>query len=272
MVRATLARPVEVAGEPIFSGGQSKVRLLPAERPGEGIRFFHPGRANYRLSPALLGEGRHCTLLEAAELRVAMTEHLLFALLCLGITDLEVEVEGEELPGLDGSARPWIEAMGEAGRLELEGELTPLRLGVHIKLEEAGACLVALPSEVLRVDYVLSHPHPQIGDQYAWVGEETDLAKEIAPARTFVTTEEARAMIEQGLIAEPNPEQAVVVEEGGYSKELYAQNEPARHKILDLLGDLYTLGRPVEGHLIGIKSGHLLNHRLARRLAALYPG
>ncbi len=272
MIRATLARPVEVSGQPIFSGGESKVRLIPAETPGEGIRFFHPGGEKFRLSPALLGEGKHCTLLEGAGLRVAMTEHLLFALLCLGITDLGVEVEGEELPGLDGSSRPWIEAMGEAGRVELEGEVRPLQLGVDLRIELEGACLIALPAEELRVDYILSHPHPVVGDQYAWVGKETDLAEEIAPARTFVTTEEARAMIERGLISEPNPEHAVVVEEGGYSKKLYAPNEPARHKILDLLGDLYTLGRPVVGHLIGIKSGHLLNHRLARRLAALYPG
>jgi len=178
-------------------------------------------------------------------------------------------VDGPEIPLLDGSALPWVELLGEAGLEESAVENPPLVVTEPVIVQHGLAFILALPAEEVVLTYILDHPHPLIGRQWAEFrpGRE-DFAAALAPARTFVTEAEARSAQAQGLLRGGSEANAIVIYEDHLSAEPGLPAAFARHKLLDLSGDLYLLGRPLQAALTACQSGHRLNHELARALLA----
>jgi UDP-3-O-[3-hydroxymyristoyl] N-acetylglucosamine deacetylase len=268
--RRTLQSPTQLSGVGVRSGQEIGVRLEPAES-GAGLRLARTDLGDtWPLSLAAAYAAPGCSGVGTPERGVIYVEHLMAALGALGITEALVQVDGPEIPLLDGSAQPWGELLREAGVRELLGEVQPLVVTQPHVVHQGEAFLAAIPAETTEFIYVLEHPHPLIGRQ--WVrfrpGVE-DFWTELAPARTFTTEEEARQAQAAGWLPGGSEANALVIYPDHYSADPTVPQACARHKLLDLLGDLYLLGRPVQGRILAYQSGHRLNHELARSLADL---
>lgn len=265
MRRATLAREAVLRGLAVRThGGPATVRLEPGHA---GFAFWRDD-LGVRLAADLehLVEVPNCTALGRGTPEVLFVEHILSALVGLGYSDAEIHVDGPEIPLLDGSAAPIVAALGSAGRRELEGSVEPLTLLEAVRYEADGQRLEALPADSWAVDYTFEHPHPRIAYDRVSFGAEVDYATAIAPARTFATAQELRVLAEQGLIAGGSEENLLVVYDDRLSAPLRLAHEFATHKVLDLMGDLALLGRPVRAHILASRTGHSDNHAFARLL------
>jgi UDP-3-O-[3-hydroxymyristoyl] N-acetylglucosamine deacetylase len=265
--RRTLAQGESLTGLGVRSGRSIHVGLLPAPG-GTGLRLERTDtREAWPLDLCAAFPAPGASAVGTPESNVVYVEHLLAALSAAGVTDATVRVDGPELPLLDGSALPWVELLVRAGVVDTEGEVTPLTVTEPIVLCEGEAFLSALPATEAEFVYVLDHPHPLVGRQWARFRPATDdFAAELAPARTFTTDAEARHAQEQGLLKGGSEENAIVLYADRLSADPGLPHAFARHKLLDLLGDLYLLGRPVQGRIVAYQSGHRLNHQLARAL------
>ncbi|HXF83125.1 MAG TPA: UDP-3-O-acyl-N-acetylglucosamine deacetylase [bacterium] len=269
--RRTIARPVAAAGEGIHTASPAAVTLRPADA-GSGI-VFH--RADLRAAPAIPARFDHVTdtrrgvTLGASGASVRTVEHLLAACSGLGITDLHVEVRGEELPALDGSAAPYCALLAEAGVVSLDARVEPLRPSEPVWVGAAEASLLAVAAPALRVTYVVPLRHPALGPALSadLVLTEEVFVREVAPARTWGFAAELGALRAEGLARGASTANALVVGPPGYLNPPRWPDEPARHKILDLLGDLALVGRPLAAHLIAVGAGHRLHVAFARALA-----
>jgi len=275
----TLAAPVELAGPGLHEGRRVTARLQPAP-PGTGVVFRRvdlPGAPQVVVAPDSLGEAARRTQLVHGSAEVHTVEHLLAALAAAPIDNVLVELDGPELPGLDGSALPWALALRQAGDAAQSTPRRTLRLARRVAVEAGGATLVAEPVDgaVLELDYTLDYTAqglPRQRVQARFPG--TDFAAELAPARTFVLAAEAAAMLAAGLGKGATPENTVVLQPDGRpaSGKLRFPDEPARHKMLDLLGDLALLGADLQARVVAVKSGHRAHHELVRKLAAELAG
>ncbi|NUQ01818.1 MAG: UDP-3-O-acyl-N-acetylglucosamine deacetylase [Armatimonadetes bacterium] len=269
MNRRTLAAAVDLSGAAVRThGGQVSVELRPGN---EGLVFI---RADLGTRfPATLEQV--VTVPNATALgrdgrpEVLFVEHVLSALVGLGYTDAEIVVEGPEIPLLDGSAQPFVEALQRAGAAELPGEVEPLTVTRPIWYVAEGQCLAALPAAEWSVDYSFEHAHPLIAWDHAHFSSLADYATAIAPARTFITAEEVTALQAQGLLQGGSEENARVVYPDRFSAPARVAHECAAHKVLDLIGDLALLGRPLQARLVAWRTGHHDNHALARLLQAV---
>ena len=266
MLSATLERPVTITGNGLFSGEPCRAEIRPAG-PGGGIVFIRDGvripatAANYIEQP-------NCSVLGVGEARVHVTEHLLAALWAAGIDCAEIEVSGPELPNRDGSARPQYEALLDGGRVAF-GERPVLELGAGIKVSHGNkASLELLPGEGLCVAY--GFVHRELGRQdFTAMIDRAWAAEQILPARTFITEHEALAAQGAGILRNTDETAALLVRDGVPVRPLRFADEYARHKVLDLLGDLYVVPGELQGNIVGALSGHALNRELARRLAEM---
>jgi UDP-3-O-[3-hydroxymyristoyl] N-acetylglucosamine deacetylase len=271
--RRSLRCWVELTGLGVRSGQAITVRIGPAPE-GAGL---HLGREDtgerwpLHLEAALALPG--CSAVGEAESSVAYVEHLMAAFAAAGVTDAEVTVGGPELPLLDGSARPWLDLLDQAGIVDGQRTQAPLTLSAPLVVHEDTCCLTALPADQPRFTYLLDHPHPLIGRQWAdFCPDLADFRREIAPAPTFTTLEEVTHAQELGFLPGGSAENALIVYPDHLSREPLWPNVFARHKLLDLLGDLYLLNVPVCAHVIAHNSGHRQNLRLARALWEQAPG
>lgn len=267
----TLARRISCSGQALHLGREIGMTLSPAP-PDSGIVFCRvdlPGRPSIRASVDAVVDTRRCVTLGRDGWRVGTIEHLLAAAHGLGIDNLRVEVEGEELPVGDGSARYFARLMQEAGLSPQPVARIVRRIEAPAWVAENGGYLVALPSPEpgLTVSFTFSADERAIGAQYRrfHLGID-DFTGEIAPARTVAFLEELEALRREGLAQSTDPDVVVVVGPDGYVNSLRFPDELVRHKILDLLGDLFLLGH-LQGLVIGVRSGHRLNHLLGRELA-----
>ena len=195
---------------------------------------------------------------------------MLSALAGLGVDDARIEVGGGELPAVDGSAAPFCALIDAAGIVEHDGVVKPLMVTEPIEFGDGKGGLVRLePSEDPRYAVTLEYPnHPYIGTQTAAVALPDYLAQ-IAPARTFGFLSEIDYLRAHGLALGASFDNALVLGDDGYANERRFDNEMARHKILDLIGDLALLGRPIVAVISAVKPGHHLNTRVASMLASL---
>ena len=274
----TLRQPAMLSGIGLHSGQRTTVRMCPAAA-GTGIVFIRTDLSGRPAVSAQDFEGVSApfrTAIKRGEAEVHTVEHILSALAGLGISDCRIEIDGPEVPGLDGSARDFVAAIQQAGVLALPGApLRPLVLREPVHVEEGGARISALPYDGgLKISYRLDYPgHPLAQGSYEIEVSDEKYAKEIAPARTFVLKKDADAMRAAGLGKGADYQNTVVVD-GVRALEttLRFDDEPVRHKILDLLGDLLLLGRPLQAHIVASCSGHKLNQALVRRLRELDAG
>ena len=264
-LRHKLKGEVRFYGVGLHSGKPCSVRIYP--QGGEGV-FISTEESVWRLSDGSpKGDGR-CTLLTFPDGKTVLTvEHLLGAVAGLGLDGITIEVVGGEIPVLDGSAGPFVESILEAG-IRREGNFRPIKIPDTLSLDDAvgGKSIVAIPSESFRITYVIDYQSTAIKTQCLSVDVSRDnFVEHIASCRTFALMEEVSKLKNMGLSLGGSLENAVVVDgmevlaKGG----LRYRDEFVRHKILDLIGDLSLLGRPLAAHVIAIRAGHSLHHGLA---------
>lgn len=277
-LQKTLRKPAVLSGPGLFTGEPATLTFKPAG-PNHGIRFVreHDGRRS--VIPAhvqhVMQRPRR-TALRNGTLHVETVEHCLAALVGMGVSNVEIELADTstgELPMGDGSSRAFVDAIDEAGIEEQSQPIDPLIITEPIQVQQGDATLAALPgpTDHLEIVYTFEAPHP-VGRQVFCFhlfdrNARDDFRKDLAPARTFVFAHEADDMRQRGMGEHLTYDDLVVIGENGPIENSFRfENEPVRHKVLDLLGDLSLVGRPVFGRLVAHKSGHELNHTLARRL------
>ena len=255
---------VVVEGIGIHTGESCRVTIEPGTQE-DGIVFVR-GFAKIPARAELVTDTSRCTKISADGESVSTIEHLMSALVGLGVPWARITVDGPELPILDGSAQGWVKAIRPATIAPL-GMLPTKPISEPITVEgRNGSYISATPSDKLSITLTIEYDHPVIGTQTAMFVEGDDYAKEIAPARTFGLRSEVDALLAAGLAKGGSLDNAVIVEEDGYSTPLRFPNELARHKILDLLGDLYLSGGLPKADIIAVKPSHTLNVALAARL------
>jgi UDP-3-O-[3-hydroxymyristoyl] N-acetylglucosamine deacetylase/3-hydroxyacyl-[acyl-carrier-protein] dehydratase len=199
-------------------------------------------------------------------------EHFAASLLALGIDNLEVEIDGPEVPGMDGSGLPFVDALRKAGRTEQKAPRKLFRLDETVAIQNGDSSIVAFPAEEgLRISYTLSYPEIDgLRSQHVALDVEEDrFIADIAPARTFCLESEARALQDAGYGKGANTRNTLVIgEQGLFENTLRFDDEPARHKILDLVGDLSMLGADLQANVVAIRTGHAMNHELVRKVGA----
>jgi UDP-3-O-[3-hydroxymyristoyl] N-acetylglucosamine deacetylase / 3-hydroxyacyl-[acyl-carrier-protein] dehydratase len=190
------------------------------------------------------------------------------ALAGLGIDNIIIEIDNEEMPGMDGSSQNFVEVLLKAGINEQDKLRRYYVVKEPVYVEEEESYLVALPSPEFKISYTLDYRHPFLRSQYMSVTiDDSFFQKEIAAARTFCLQEEADNLQLQGLGCGANYDNTLVVgPKGVVNNELRFPDEFVRHKILDLIGDLYMLGQPLKAHIIAVRSGHAMNLKLLRKI------
>ncbi len=269
MNRKTIRKGVKVEGIGLHSGERVKVFLHPCEG-GQGIVFSVHNEQGSALIPALtpfVAETCRRVVLSKESVSVQTVEHLLATCFGMGITDLLVEVHGSELPIGDGSALIWVEAFKNAGIVELDEPAPVFSVPDSVAVGNGKGFVEVVPAERFIAHFSFATEHPLVGIQEASFDEKgNDFATEIAPARTFGFWEEVSQLWEQGLAKGGSLDNAIVVFPDRYSSPLRFPNELARHKLLDLMGDLMLLGRRLRAKVMAEASGHSLHHRLCQTL------
>ena len=293
MNQHTLHQPVTLSGKGLHTGADITATLLPASE-GTGICFRRvdlPDRPCYEALADYVGGTTRGTVLEKGAWRVSTVEHLMAALYALGVTNCIVEVNGAEVPILDGSARPWLEAIRQAG---IDEQTAPAREWIVTRslvfYNGKGSSLYVEPAEQYSVEVFVNYHSPVLGKQSAVLNDLKDFAQDIAAARTFCFLREVRPLLELGLIRGGDLQNALVIYDKriwqwsmnrlarklnqppidasqlGYLSPLHYENEPARHKLLDLIGDMALSGVRIRGRLIATCPGHAFNTDCCKQL------
>ncbi len=269
----TIAKEISLKGVGLHTGKRVTLIFKPAD-VDTGINFIRtdlPNKPSIKASvgyllPQSLSPRRSSLGKDKAQ--VQTVEHLMAALAGLDIDNLIIGIDNEEIPGLDGSSLIFLEIILEAGIKEQEKARQYYSLKEPIFAEEDSANIVALPSLEFRISYILSYSHPMLKLGFLEINLNPDTFKEeLASARTFCIKEEVRELQDQGIGKGADYNNTLVVGKAGVIKnKLRFEDEFTRHKILDLLGDLYLLGQPLKAHIIALKSGHSLNLKLLKKI------
>jgi UDP-3-O-[3-hydroxymyristoyl] N-acetylglucosamine deacetylase len=268
--RQTLGREVSLRGVGLHTGALVRLRLLPAAA-GTGVVFVRSDVGG-RAIPATLehvAPSAYATVIERDGVRVGTIEHLMAALYALQIDDVRIELDAGEVPILDGSARPFVDLILDAGRVELPVRRQYIVLVRPLAVSREDKRIAAYPCPEFRVTYGIEFDHPQLGYQEltASLWGAGAFAEKLAPARTFTFERDVPELRRQGLARGGSLENAVVIGDGGVlNRELRFPDEFVRHKMLDLTGDLSLLGRPLRAHVVALRAGHDLHASLARRI------
>jgi len=272
----TLAGAATISGKGLFTGVPVTATLRPAE-PDTGFVFVRtdlpgakpiPGRVEY-----VVPSPRHTTLARG-EARVETTEHCLSGLVGMGVDNAIIELDASELPSGDGSASAFVEAVAAAGLIEQDTLRRPIIVTEPITLRDGDAMIAAMPTTgegmdlLYDLDYGAQTP---IGRQiHAYTLDPDTYRDRIAPARTFSLRHEAEEARDSGKFEHVSLKDVLVIDKDGPIQNTYRfEDEPVRHKLLDLIGDLALVGRPISARILASKSGHSLNQKLARELVEL---
>ncbi len=292
--QTTLANPFTLQGKGLHTGLVISATFEPAAA-GHGYKLQRTDLEAQPLIDCLaenVVETTRGTVLAKGQARVSTVEHALSALYALGVDNVLIKLDGPEMPILDGSAEPFAKAIRQAGIAELEAERTPYI--VTRKMEytdpESGSVITLLPDEEFSLTAMVDFPSRFISSQFATLARMDAYEEEIARARTFVFVRDIEPLLNLGLIKGGDLDNAIVIYESEISQEsldklcdttgaerhpatemgyiqhrpLEWENEPARHKLLDLIGDLALIGRPIRGRVIATKPGHGVNNKFAR--------
>src|SRR3989338_11025559 len=270
----TVGREITLRGRGLHTGLESEIVIKPAPA-GTGIVFMRKDQPEPVSIPATAefifsGEGRQ-TSLHNGSVRIKTVEHLMASFHGLGVDNAFVEVTGDEIPGFDGSAKQIVTGIQEAGLLRQEQPRNFFYVTEPIFLDEGGQTLIALPNrDGLKLSYSLSYQHRDLRDQFfSSVVTPEVFERELAPARTFCLKEEALLLKAKGFGLGADLTNTLVFEnDEPINNELRFENEACRHKVMDLLGDLYLIGRPLRAHVIACRSGHAQNMKLVAQLRA----
>jgi UDP-3-O-[3-hydroxymyristoyl] N-acetylglucosamine deacetylase / 3-hydroxyacyl-[acyl-carrier-protein] dehydratase len=302
MKQCTIGEDVSIEGIGLHTGQTVSMTFKPAQ-VGHGYKFQRIDLADAPIIAAdankVISTNRGTTL-NSENVQVNTIEHALSALVGLGIDNVLIEINGSEVPIMDGSAMPFVTALKKAGIVEQDSnrEYFEITEPISYKDEETGTELLALPSDSYDITVMIDFNSPTLGHQYASFSSNTEggYAADIAPCRTFVFLHELEHLMNQGLIKGGDLDNAVVIvdrlmdatdlhnlakklgkkevkiEREGIlnTTQLRFENEPARHKILDVMGDLALVGKPIKGKIIATKPGHTANVAFAKLLKKYY--
>jgi len=281
MKRKTIKNTIEISGIGLHKGEEIKLTLKPSENNDErGIIFKRidvSGKNNiikvdYR---NLFDLERGTNIRNEDDVKVHTIEHFLSSLSITGVTDILVEISGNELPILDGSSIGFVEKLLEAGIVELNEEIEPVVITepVIFSDEKTGKYVMALPYDGFKISYTIDFNHSFLKSQYYELEVNLEnYIENIAKCRTFAFDYEIDFLKKNNLALGGSLENAVVVgADGPLNPEgLRYSDEFVRHKILDIIGDLYVLETPIKAHIIAIKAGHYVNSRLTEMIAKKY--
>lgn len=263
--QSTLRDAIEFAGAGLHTGQPGRVRVFPA-KAGTGLRFRLDDAVEFPARGDYVVDTRRATMLGVGEHTVSTVEHLLSAVLGMGVDNALIAVDGPEIPVEDGSAKVFADAIAAVGTVvqhEPRRRFIPTQPYIF---RDGDKTLVVAPSSTFRVRMTVSYDEP-IGVQYGDLDvDPSTYAHEIAPNRTFGFLHEVEALIRRGLAQGGTLENAVVFGPDGPLAPLRTPNEPVRHKMLDLIGDFALLGAYPQCEVIAIKSGHKLHCTAVREL------
>lgn len=267
--RKTINTTVSITGIGLHSGIYTTVELRPVPA-GSGVTFVRADLDGLRI-PALQASTTaldHATTVGKDDVQIGTVEHLLAAIMACGITDVDLHIDGPEVPIIDGSALPFMHLIDAAGVRELDAEIPVLRLREPVEVVEGDKSIRLVPSKNLVIRYKIDFDHPVIGREsfHFDFGHDSFLRK-IAPARTFGFMRDVEKLRAAGLARGGSIENAVVLDDRGVvNGPLRFRDEFVRHKILDLIGDLALIGRPVTGEITAYRAGHALHSRFVEKL------
>lgn len=268
--RKTIAQEVTFKGRGIHTNQESRIICRPVKKAGTGI-LLRRGKesmvANLTNADGLKSERRTVLIGPKGE-TFEQLEHILAALGAMGITDLELEMTALEPPFMGGGSKEFMDGFLHAGTHDLKGKLTPLIITKPFVFKDGDAELVATPHQGLRLSAFVEFPGTIVGSMgYSLELTADSFSKEVAPARTFAKKADLEYLKSNGLAQGGNLENAVVFDENEYlNKSLHFKNEVVRHKVIDLLGDLTLIGRPLVGHFWAWRAGHRSHVLFAKAL------
>lgn len=271
--QCTLANPIMISGIGLHSGRRINMNLRPAEA-GTGILFHRrEGERSITIEAksANVIDTRLATVLGKGDLSVSTVEHLLASLNALGIDNLHIDIDGPEVPVLDGSAAPFADLLESAGLRRLEQGRKFLAIRKPLTLVDGEKRVTLIPSRFFRVSFDIAFDHPSIAQQnYSFKCSPQAFRKEIAPARTFGFLHEVEYLKANGLARGGSLDNAIVIDKNGIlnPEGLRFSDEFVRHKILDSIGDFSLLGYPLLGHIKAYKAGHDINHKMVEKILA----
>lgn len=269
----TIRDPFERFGIGLHSGRETQVRVLPEfSQPGRYfVRVDLPGNPSIPARVEAVTQTQLSTELGEQAARVRTVEHLLAALAASGVDRARIEINGPEVPLLDGSSKDWTDAIAQVGLVDTRAPVTRLPpLQAPLWVTAGDAFVAALPAPETRFTYGIDFPLPAIGNQWqSWSPAQSSFALEIAPARTFGLAHQIEHLQQAGLIKGGSLANALVCSDRGWlNPPLRFANEPVRHKLLDLVGDLSLLGTFPQAHFLAYKASHQLHVQLAQALQA----
>lgn len=272
--RTTIKHPGIYEGVGLHSGEMTRLSFYPADS-GDGIVFFREGQ-NGSPRVALKASLDHVidtslavTLGGEEGFQLQTVEHLLYALFVLGITDIAVEVEGgKEVPIADGSAGPFIRCLQNLELHTYADAVKPLVVSHPVSVTDGERYLVAMPSTEFQVSYYIDYPHPLLKNQAVQLKYEDKMFVEtIGFARTFGFMKDVEYLRSRGLAQGGSIDNAVIyLADGTTLNDFRFERESVFHKILDLIGDLALVGRPIQGHILGARGGHALDVAFGKKL------
>ena len=292
--QTTLGGSFSLYGKGLHTGLSLTVTFSPApENTGYKIqRIDLEGEPIIEAIAENVGDTQRGTVLQCGEVRVSTIEHGMSALYALGIDNCLIQVNGPEFPILDGSANPYVEKINEVGIVEQNApkDYYIIRKKIEVRDEETGSCITILPDEQFSVTAMCSFQSKFISSQFATLDNIANYSSEIAPARTFVFVRDIMPLLEANLIKGGDLDNAIVIYEKkveqaqldkladllkvtrmdatkiGYiqHKPLMWDNECTRHKLLDIIGDMALIGKPIKGRIIATRPGHTINNKFAR--------
>ncbi len=266
----TIAEPVGLSGVGLHSGVEVSIRLLPAAS-GTGVVFVRTDLDDFEIPASWkhVAKVSYATSLMRQGVLLSTTEHLLSVLYSMGIDNVRVEIDNLEVPIVDGSGLPFVELLREAGVRRQRRPRRYIRVKQALEVIEGDKRVSIEPSESFSVACESDYPHGLVGVQRLDLELTAEVyANEISPARTFGFERDLDAMRDMGLIRGASLENAVCFGDDGVLNPggLRFADEPCRHKLLDLIGDLALLGRPLLGRLVATRAGHAMHAALVGRI------
>lgn len=260
---------MECSGTGLHSGAPVSLRILPAP-PGSGVVFHRVDLDGFAIEAISRNVARvsYATSLMKKGVLISTTEHLLSAFVGLGVDNAIVELDNLELPILDGSALPFVQMIQKAGLRRQRRPRKYLKMLREVEMREGNKFISVYPADSYSVSYSINFPHPLIGKETFQVElANGSYLRNIAPARTFGSREDEKTMRNMGLIRGASRENCIVLTRDGVENgPLRFPDEFVRHKVLDLVGDLALLGRPILGKIVADRAGHAMHTALVSRI------
>jgi len=263
MRQQTIRKTVTLEGVGLHSGKRVKVSLSPAPADSGIVFRLGAGGEPIPAAPESVVDSHYATTIGHGSARIQTVEHLMAAAAGLDIDNLDVVVDGTEVPAMDGSAKPFVALLTAAGRTAQGARRRPVAITQSLRVGGGNRWIQIVPAPELRISYTLDNDHPAIGTQaLSWVPTEQGFIEDYAPARTYGFLKDLGLMRKHGLALGGSLDNAIVVGKRGTLNGLRYRDEFVRHKVLDLIGDLALLGRPIVGHVIARNAGHAMNFEL----------